>query len=50
DKEGRELYCICRKPDTGKWMIGCDGCEDWYHGECVKVKEEDGDLIDKYYC
>jgi hypothetical protein len=50
DKDGRELYCICRKPDTGKWMIGCDGCEDWYHGECVKVKEEDGDLIDKYYC
>jgi len=50
DKEGKELYCICRKPDTGKWMICCDGCEDWYHGECVKVKEEDGNLIDKYYC
>ncbi|KAI5853351.1 hypothetical protein BZA05DRAFT_336623 [Tricharina praecox] len=50
DKDGRELYCICRKPDTGKWMICCDGCEDWYHGECVKVKEEDGNLIDKYYC
>ncbi|KAI5814760.1 hypothetical protein BZA77DRAFT_318013 [Pyronema omphalodes] len=50
DKEGRELYCICRKPDTGKWMIGCDGCEDWYHGECVDIKEEDADLIDKYYC
>ena len=31
-------------------MIGCDGCEDWYHGECVNVKEADGDLIDKYYC
>jgi hypothetical protein len=50
DENGEQLYCICRKPDTGKWMIACDGCEDWYHGECVNVKEADGDLIDKYYC
>lgn len=48
--EGMELYCVCRKPDSGKWMIGCDGCEDWFHGECINVAEEDGDLIDKYFC
>jgi len=48
---GLELYCICREPDSGKWMIACDGeCNDWYHGECVKVAEQDGELIDKYYC
>ncbi|KAG0123262.1 hypothetical protein HOY82DRAFT_250731 [Tuber indicum] len=48
---GLELYCICREPDSGKWMIACDGeCDDWYHGECVKVAEQDGELIDKYYC
>ncbi|RPA95011.1 hypothetical protein L873DRAFT_1699785 [Choiromyces venosus 120613-1] len=30
---GLELYCICRQPDSGKWMIACDGhCDDWYHG------------------
>ncbi|KAG0637296.1 hypothetical protein HOY80DRAFT_889970 [Tuber brumale] len=30
---GLELYCICREPDSGKWMIACDGeCDDWYHG------------------
>lgn len=51
DETGAELYCICRKPDSGKWMIACDGaCEDWYHGECVKIAEEDVNLIDKYYC
>ncbi|KAI5804350.1 hypothetical protein EDC01DRAFT_779247 [Geopyxis carbonaria] len=50
DDSGAVLYCICRKPDSGKWMIGCDGCDEWYHGECIHVKEEDGDLIDKYYC
>lgn len=48
--EGMELYCVCRKPDSGKWMIGCDGCEDWFHGECINVAEEDGELIDKYFC
>lgn len=48
--DGMELYCVCRKPDSGKWMIGCDGCEDWFHGECINVAEEDGDLIDKYFC
>eukprot|EP01116_Phalansterium_solitarium_P005265 TRINITY_DN1675_c0_g1_i1.p1 TRINITY_DN1675_c0_g1~~TRINITY_DN1675_c0_g1_i1.p1 ORF type:complete len:201 (-),score=1.22 TRINITY_DN1675_c0_g1_i1:65-667(-) len=31
------LYCLCRKPDHGGFMIGCDYCEEWFHGECVKV-------------
>ncbi|KAK3044793.1 hypothetical protein LTS18_000344, partial [Coniosporium uncinatum] len=46
-----ELYCICRKPDNHSWMIACDGgCEDWFHGKCVNMRESDGDLIDKYIC
>lgn len=49
--EGEELYCICRRPDNHTWMIACDGgCEDWFHGSCVNVKQEDEDLIDKYIC
>ncbi|KAH0553222.1 hypothetical protein GP486_006612 [Trichoglossum hirsutum] len=50
-EEGVELYCICRRPDSHTWMIGCDGgCEDWFHGSCVNIKQDDGDLIDKYIC
>ncbi|KAI9852371.1 MAG: hypothetical protein M1838_000893 [Thelocarpon superellum] len=49
--EGGDIFCICRRPDDHTWMIGCDGgCEDWFHGKCVSIKEEDGDLIDKYIC
>ncbi|KAI9817620.1 MAG: hypothetical protein M1832_004624 [Thelocarpon impressellum] len=49
--EGGDIFCTCRRPDDHTWMIGCDGgCEDWFHGKCVKIKEEDGDLIDKYIC
>ncbi|KAJ9620649.1 COMPASS (complex proteins associated with Set1p) component [Taxawa tesnikishii (nom. ined.)] len=46
-----EVYCICRKPDTGTFMIGCDGpCEDWFHGKCVGISEKNRNLIDRYIC
>ncbi|KAF2455952.1 hypothetical protein BDY21DRAFT_349208 [Lineolata rhizophorae] len=46
-----DVFCVCRRPDNHTWMIGCDGgCEDWFHGKCVNIREEDGDLIDKYIC
>jgi hypothetical protein len=46
-----QVFCICRKPDDHTWMIGCDGgCEDWFHGHCVNMKERDGNLVDKYIC
>lgn len=49
--EDDQLYCICRKPDDHKYMIGCDGgCDNWFHGKCVNITEEDGKLIDKYIC
>ncbi|CCJ28784.1 unnamed protein product [Pneumocystis jirovecii] len=48
--ENIELYCICQKPDTGCWMIACDGCDNWYHGECVKIAKADEELLDKYFC
>jgi COMPASS component SPP1 len=54
DDEGSEdeaLYCICLKPDDHKYMIACDGgCDNWFHGKCVHITEEDGKLIDKYIC
>lgn len=44
-------YCICRRPDNGDYMVACDGgCNDWYHGKCVNMKEEDAPLIDQYVC
>jgi hypothetical protein len=38
--EPDKLYCICRKPYVnGVFMIACDSCQEWYHGECVGIKE-----------
>ncbi|PYD08700.1 hypothetical protein DND36_31155, partial [Pseudomonas savastanoi pv. glycinea] len=46
-----ELFCICRRPDHGgELMIGCDGCEEWFHFTCMKMNEAYQLLIDKFYC
>lgn len=44
------VYCICRKPDDGLWMIGCDGCSEWFHGHCVGITETEGQLAEQYFC
>ena len=28
-----EVFCICRQPEAGT-MIGCEGCDDWFHPHC----------------
>ena len=44
------LYCICRKPYHGEFMIQCDTCYEWYHGLCVGVRERDARKIRVYTC
>ena len=42
-------YCICRRPYEG-FMIGCDECEEWYHGQCIGITQVQGDKMEKYVC
>ncbi|KAI8370625.1 uncharacterized protein BYT42DRAFT_647849 [Radiomyces spectabilis] len=45
------LYCICRKPyDIPRFMIACDRCDQWFHGECIGISEKQGEFIDLYFC
>lgn len=46
-----EVYCVCRKPDHGgELMVGCDGCEEWFHFKCMKMNVKHQKLIDSFYC
>lgn len=46
-----ELYCICRTPyDDSQFYIGCDRCQNWFHGRCVGILQSEADLIDEYVC
>lgn len=48
--EEEELYCICRQPADDRFMIACDKCEEWYHGECIGLIEAESKYIKYYYC
>lgn len=35
---------------TRRFYIGCDRCQNWYHGRCVGILQSEADLIDEYVC
>ncbi|XP_026274474.1 histone lysine demethylase PHF8-like isoform X2 [Frankliniella occidentalis] len=43
--------CVCGL-ETGndRFMIECDICKTWYHGDCVKICEYEAPDIGKYHC
>ena len=44
-----EIFCQCRKPDDGRLMVCCDHCNEWYHGQCVGIKDK-SKVIDCWLC
>ncbi|KAK0147415.1 Death-inducer obliterator 1 [Merluccius polli] len=50
DSEGYDpnaLYCICRQKHNKRFMICCDGCQEWFHGDCVGIGEAQGRCMDR---
>uniref|UniRef100_A0A6Q2XLI0 PHD-type domain-containing protein n=1 Tax=Esox lucius TaxID=8010 RepID=A0A6Q2XLI0_ESOLU len=50
DDEGYDpnaLYCICRQKHNKRFMICCDRCEEWFHGDCVGITEARGRLMER---
>lgn len=51
DESDNGPYCLCRGPDDHRWMICCEKCEDWFHGECIDLSKDIGEnLIEKFIC
>ncbi|XP_049825378.1 CXXC-type zinc finger protein 1 isoform X2 [Aethina tumida] len=49
-KQDGQAYCFCRSSDSSRFMIACDACEEWYHGDCVEISEKKAKLITQYFC
>ena len=47
-------YCIeaCTRGrvEDGSFMVGCDHCDGWYHGECVGVSKDAACQLESYVC
>jgi len=44
------LYCICQQPAGDEFMIQCDHCTEWFHGDCVDEEEQNAEYIVNYFC
>lgn len=50
-KEANQHYCICRHgAEDQRFMVGCDACDGWYHGDCIGVSLQLAQTIDQYVC
>ena len=49
-KNDGPVYCICRGPDTGRSMVQCDKCLEWFHCECVEMGISDARASSEYPC
>ncbi|XP_065312784.1 nucleosome-remodeling factor subunit NURF301-like isoform X2 [Gordionus sp. m RMFG-2023] len=46
-----QLYCICKQPyNESQFYIGCDRCQDWFHGKCVGILPTEAEEIEEYIC
>ena len=40
----------CAQCDRDKFMVGCDGCKRWFHGDCVSMTLEQSEMQDAWHC
>lgn len=50
DDKDVPTYCVCRSTDGERFMIACDQCEEWYHGDCISVTPKQAEQIKTFYC
>ena len=41
------MYCLCRE-NHESFMVGCDVCNEWFHGACIGVTESQAEEVDQY--
>ena len=50
----KPTYCLpnCKRgrAEDDSFMICCDKCEQWYHGECLGIQKSEADSMGRYVC
>ncbi|XP_023934034.2 uncharacterized protein LOC112043019 isoform X2 [Bicyclus anynana] len=47
EDDPNRIWCICKQPHNNRFMICCDGCEDWFHGKCVNITKAMGQQMEE---
>jgi hypothetical protein len=52
NREDEETLCICNGKDDGRELVQCDGCQMWFHLQCIGIGSvaELGREEDPWYC
>ena len=49
DQNEERKFCICKEThDENRPMVGCNNCDNWYHLNCLKLK--DFPKVKRWYC
>ncbi|KAI3629990.1 hypothetical protein MIR68_011425 [Amoeboaphelidium protococcarum] len=43
-------YCVCGSSSTDEFMIACDNCNLWCHGQCVGITDFDSERLVRWFC
>jgi len=46
----KTLTLLSNRYQEGEWMIECESCKGWFHGQCVGVLEKEADLLVDWRC
>jgi len=49
-KRWDESSTTCSGDDDGSFMICCDKCENWYHGNCIEIDEKESKKMNNFVC
>lgn len=48
--DSTRVYCICRSSFDDGFMIGCDSCDEWFHGKCIGLRPSQARKLKSFVC